>query len=208
MSNGEKIQGYLVVKVLEAADHNSDDVKVWDPNFTHGFVKIEIRGGARTVKKQTSNQKIKDGTINWEEQLALECLDGASELRILLCREKKNGDKQGTSIVAACGIYMKEILEAVPIDKYFELFKPGHGAEGGFIRVSVNYLNPEQVRNGGLHGIEGGRRRKGGFPFIPLFLLAAAGGGAYYYKTQIKDKEDKKKIQGKEEKKGGLFGKK
>ena len=137
----------------------------------------------------------------------MECLDGASELRILLCREKKNGDKQGTSIVAACGIYMKEILEAVPIDKYFELFKPGHGAEGGFIRVSVNYLNPEQVRNGGLQGIEG-RRRKGGFPFIPLFLLAAAGGGAYYYKTQIKDKEEKKKIQGKEEKKGGLFGKK
>lgn len=172
------------------------------PHFT-----VEIRGGARTVKKQTSNQKIKDGTINWEEQLALECLDGASELRILLCREKKNGDRQGTSIVAACGIYMKEILEAVPIDKYFELFKPGHGAEGGFIRVSVNYLNPEQVRNGGLQGIDGSKRRKGGFPFIPIFLLAAAGGGAFYYKTQIKDKEDKKKS-GKEEKKGGLFGKK
>jgi hypothetical protein len=42
MSNGEKIQGYLVVKVLEAADHNSDDVKVWDPNFTHGFVKSKL----------------------------------------------------------------------------------------------------------------------------------------------------------------------
>ena len=41
---------------------------------------------------------------------------------------------------------MKDILEAVPIDKYFELFKPGEGAEGGFIRVSMNYLYPDQVR--------------------------------------------------------------
>jgi len=42
---------------------------------------------------------------------------------------------------------MQDILEAVPIDKYFELFKPGEGAEGGFIRISMNYLKPDQVRN-------------------------------------------------------------
>jgi len=42
---------------------------------------------------------------------------------------------------------MRDILEAVPIDKYFELFKPGEGAEGGFIRISMNYLRPDQVRN-------------------------------------------------------------
>lgn len=37
----EKIEGYLVVKVLEAAGNNSDDVKVWDPSFKEGFVKSE-----------------------------------------------------------------------------------------------------------------------------------------------------------------------
>jgi hypothetical protein len=32
-----------------------------------------------------------------------------------------------------------DILEAVPIDKYFELFKPKNGGEGGFIRVAMNF---------------------------------------------------------------------
>ena len=27
--------------------------------------------------------------------------------------------------MAACGIYMRDIIDAVPIDKYFEMFKPG-----------------------------------------------------------------------------------
>lgn len=35
---------------------------------------------------------------------------------------------------------MSDILEAVPIDKYFELFKPNAGGEGGFIRISMNYV--------------------------------------------------------------------
>lgn len=79
--------------------------------------------------------------------LCSEHFEGATELRILLCRQKAPGERAGSSIIAACGIYMKDILEAVPIDKYFELFKPGEGAEGGFIRVSMNYLLPDQVRN-------------------------------------------------------------
>jgi len=32
-----------------------------------------------------------------------------------------------------------DILEAAPIDKYFELFKPKNGGEGGFIRVAINF---------------------------------------------------------------------
>jgi hypothetical protein len=75
-----------------------------------------------------------------------EHLDGSGELRILLCRPKPAGER-GSSILAACGIYMRDILDACPIDKYFELFKPGEGSEGGFIRISMNYLLPDQVRN-------------------------------------------------------------
>ena len=57
---------------------------------------------------------------------------------------------------------MRDILDAVPIDKYFELFKPGAGAEGGFIRVSMNFLAPDQVRSssGGL--LNGGGKAKAG----------------------------------------------
>ncbi|KAK2076045.1 hypothetical protein QBZ16_001381 [Prototheca wickerhamii] len=43
------------------------------------------------------------------------------------------------------GIYIRDLLDAVPVDKYFELFQPSSGLDGGFIRVSVNYLSPEQV---------------------------------------------------------------
>eukprot|EP00887_Chlorella_sp_A99_P002540 scaffold6.g2540.t1 len=155
-----KPEGYLVVKVLEAAGHNSSDQPVWDASFTEGFVKVEIRGGPRTIKKQTPLKRVVDSTIEWDEQLALEVLESASELRIMLCREKRSGDKVGTSIVAACGIYMRDILDAVPIDKYFELFKPGVGAEGGFIRVSMSYLLPDQVRSGNGALLGGAARRE------------------------------------------------
>ena len=35
---------------------------------------------------------------------------------------------------------MKDIIKAVPLDKYFDLFKPGGvGGEGGFICLAVEY---------------------------------------------------------------------
>lgn len=52
-----------------------------------------------------------------------EVREGADELRLILCRKERN-ESSSSSVIAACGIYMTDILEAVPIDKYFELFKP------------------------------------------------------------------------------------
>lgn len=40
---------------------------------------------------------------------------------------------------ACAGIFVSDILDAVPIDKYFELFKPSAGGEGGFIRLGLDY---------------------------------------------------------------------
>ena len=37
------------------------------------------------------------------------------------------------------GIFVDDILDAVPIDKYFEMFKPGAAGEGGFIRVAMAF---------------------------------------------------------------------
>lgn len=147
------------------------------------------------MRKQTTLSRVQDAVVNWDEQLALEHLDGATELRILLCRPKNSGDRS-SSIVAACGIYMRDIMEAVPIDKYFELFKPGHGAEGGFIRIYMNYLRPDQVRNPSSLLSD-----KKGIGFIPKLLLSAAvlAGGAvavkaYQDKKQSSDeKNDEKK---------------
>lgn len=44
---------------------------------------------------------------------------------------------------------MEDILDAVPIDKWFEMFKPGAAGEGGFIRVhmSFNEDNPSESRD-------------------------------------------------------------
>ncbi|KAL6779845.1 hypothetical protein ACKKBG_A13965 [Auxenochlorella protothecoides x Auxenochlorella symbiontica] len=181
-TNGDIVEGYLVVKVLEVAGHNKNDEPVWDPSFQAGYVKVEIRGGSRIVKKTTSLQKVVDNVITWEEQLALEALKDANELRIMLCQEKKSDERPArSSVVAACGIYIRDLLEAVPVDKYFELFQPKLGKDGGFIRVSVNYLLPDQVRNGAppleaepTELSEPAKKEKGRAPWVQLALLAAA----------------------------------
>jgi hypothetical protein len=172
------------------------------------FPSVEIRGGPRTVKKLTATAKVQDAVASWEEQLALEHLDGASELRILLCRPKPSGER-GSSIVAACGIYMRDILEAVPIDKYFELFKPGEGAEGGFIRISMNYLRPDQVRDPG--SLLAGKKGSGG-GLLPKLLLATAvlavsGLAAKTYQDRQKSSEEKTETKPATTK-GGFWGKK
>lgn len=135
----EVVLGHLVVTVHESSGKNKDDADVWDPSFTEGFVKVEIRGGPRNVKVLSSIKRVHANTISWNEELTLDVLGGANELRLMLCREKKHGARVGTSVVAACGIFVADILEAVPIDKYFELFKPGAGGDGGFIRIGMNY---------------------------------------------------------------------
>lgn len=38
------------------------------------------------------------------------------------------------------GIFVADIIEAVPIDKYFELFKPNLLGSGGFIRICMNFV--------------------------------------------------------------------
>ena len=56
-------------------------------------------------------------------------------------------DMQLTENVCA-GIFVNDIMDAVPIDKYFELFKPGQGGEGGFIRIGMDYTKSLKDRDG------------------------------------------------------------
>lgn len=67
---------------------------------------------------------------------------------------------------------MSDILDAVPIDKYFSLFRPGAGGDGGFIRLSLDF-GPEPPKYGGYEN--GGGRRRGKGWLLPLLLLVAAG---------------------------------
>lgn len=142
-SNGVSQKRYLYITVQEASGKSKDQEVLWEPSFTEGFVRVEVRGGAKTVKAITYNQSVQNLSITWEQELRVEVTDESKELRIMLCKEKPrdgSGSKRNTAILAACGIYVKDILESVPIDKYFELFKPGEGGDralGGFIRVML-----------------------------------------------------------------------
>lgn len=202
------LQGYLVVKVLEAAGQNGDDDQVWDESVRDVFVKIEIRGQKnRPVKKQTSVSRVSGGTVSWDEQLALEHYGGSGELRILLCqpKPKKEGEKASSIVLAACGIYMKDILEAVPIDKYFELFKPQEGADGGFIRISMNYLKPDQYRASNNDLLRENKKKGGIIPKLFMGALLIAGGA--YAAKMIQESKDKGNNGDTKQKKGALsFG--
>jgi hypothetical protein len=128
----------------------------------------------------------------------------------MLCREKFQGTKKGTSVIAACGIFVDDIIDAVPIDKYFELFKPNAGGEGGFIRICMDFVkDPLQMEKQG-HFLTGSiaeetasqlestpagpskpkRRGKGGKVALivtPLVLLAtgaAAAAGFLFLKSK------------------------
>ncbi len=52
-------------------------------------------------------------------------LEGASELRIMLCRPKEGtGERSSSSIIAACGIYMKVVHVRVYVLSGFLLVEP------------------------------------------------------------------------------------
>ena len=57
------------------------------------------------------------------------------------------------------GIFVNDILEAVPIDKYFELFKPNAGGDGGYIRISMDFIRDGQQR-GAAERLRGGPCRQ------------------------------------------------
>lgn len=77
------------------------------------------------MKGITSKQKVVGSGITWKHRIIFELPEYATELRIMVVRDRPQpGATKKATVLAACGIFVKEILPAVPIDKYFELFKP------------------------------------------------------------------------------------
>ena len=153
---------------------------VWDQDNFSAFVKVEVRGGARSVKQKTQLARAKDARIVWSKPLRLEVLHGAKELRIIACRTSPNGQRSETTVVAACGLFIKDVLSYVPIDKYFELFKPHHGGEGGFVRVKLNFTDALAAdREATEAELEAAPRKKGGLKgLLKLGMFAGAIAGA------------------------------
>lgn len=181
--------------IIEASGRDKDEMDVWEESF-EGYVKVELRGGERNIKMTTRRELAQGCTIFWNEPLVLEVLDNANELRVMLCKDKftqlpDGTTKRGSQVLAACGIYVSDILDAVPIDKYFELFKPGTGGEGGFIRLGVDYSSdeplppnvsrPDGYTNGATRPIIIVTNPKKRFGWVLPFVMviAAAAGGAF-----------------------------
>ncbi len=82
---------------------------------------VELRGGT-SQKVSTGTAKMKDKMLSFDSKISLDLKEDASELRLLLCKKKDATAAQNT-VLSAAGIYVKDILRAAPIVKYFELFK-------------------------------------------------------------------------------------
>lgn len=54
------------------------------------------------------------------------------------------------------GIFVKDILDAAPIDKYFELFKPSAGGEGGYVRIGMDFVKDLKS----IDSLTGGKPKK------------------------------------------------
>jgi len=132
---------YLFMTIHEAWGVSKEQEPVWDETFKEGYVRVEVRGGNKTQKTTTFTQSVENYSMDWRQDLRLELTESSKELRIMLCREKPRDQavKKSAFVVAACGIFVKDILDAVPIDKAFELFKPGEtdSTLGGYIRVTL-----------------------------------------------------------------------
>lgn len=124
---------------------------------------------------------------------------GCEELRLIVCRKRKRDGQEGTSVIAACGLFVKDIIAAVPITKQFELFRPRGAGPGGIVQVAMNFKSPEEVpsnlsgsgsapnarilqtatfkRDADFTPMDEGSKKKGGL-LKKLALLALVGGGA------------------------------
>jgi hypothetical protein len=77
---GENLRGYLVVKVLEAAGHNGEDVKVWDDSFKEVFAKSEParRPEPSPMRGSAAKQALRAAPANLFPSIAAQLRSGAA----------------------------------------------------------------------------------------------------------------------------------
>lgn len=74
-------------------------------------------------------------------------------LNLFACRDPNSCMRACMCLFFTCapvhaGIFVNEIADAVPIDKYFEMFKPNAGGEGGFIRICLDLVKDGDAPKG------------------------------------------------------------
>ena len=148
---------------------------------------VELKGQSGSVQKvNSSTSRIKDGVAVFNAAIDLEVKDGSEELRLLVCK-KKPGAANVAQVVAAAGIFVKDIMKMGAISKDFDLYKPGgDGNLGGKITLDMKFTPsaaPAETgasapasaakKAGGGSKLGGGG---GGAPVLAVLALAAAAG--------------------------------
>ena len=118
----------------------------------------------------------------------LEVKDGSEELRLLVCK-KKPGAANVAQVVAAAGIFVKDIMKMGSISKDFDLYKPGgDGNLGGKISLDMKFTPTEEAPESGAAAPPpaakpqsgSARAGTGSAPLLAMLALAAAAGLAIF----------------------------
>lgn len=109
------------------------------PDFD-AYVKVEMRGQDGLVKARTAAGKwMDDGSLKFDETLRLPIPAGAEEIRLKVCKDKKRVFLSGSNVISNAGIYLRDLLRFVPIEKEFGLFRPTDKTPGGSIKMFFDY---------------------------------------------------------------------
>lgn len=126
----------LEVRVITAENINPGGGQ---PDFD-AYVKVEMRGQDGLVKARTAAGKwMEDGSIKFDETLRLPIPAGAEEIRLKVCKDKKRVFLSGSNVISNAGIYLRDLLRFVPIEKEFGLFRPTDKTPGGSIKMFFDY---------------------------------------------------------------------
>lgn len=99
-------------------------------------------------KAQTRSYPSVGGAIVWNETFEFEGVTGDEELCLHLCNRKKK-DKKAYRRIAACGLYLKDILGArLPLRNRFQMFTPKKGQEAGELGLHLSWKNVEMSTRG------------------------------------------------------------
>lgn len=153
----------LEVRVLSA--DNIHPPGSGPPDFD-AYVKVEMRGQDGLVKARTAAGKwMEDGTIKFDETLRLPIPAGAEEIRLKVCKDKKRVFLSGSNVISNAGIYLRDLLRFVPIEKEFGLFRPTDKTPGGSIKMFFDYKPNAPAEAAASHPSETPATPVGGYTF-------------------------------------------
>ena len=166
---------------------------------------VELKGQAGSVQKvNSSTSRVRDGVAVFNAAIDLEVKDGSEELRLLVCK-KKPGAANVAQVVAAAGIFVKDIMKMGSISKDFDLYKPGgDGNLGGKISLDMKFTPTEEAPESGAAApppaakpqLGSATAGTGSAPLLAVLALAAAAGLAIFL-GQKRGEGDGGKVTGK-----------